>query len=48
VLAVELLRDGRDPLHREVADRPPQELVLVREIQVHVNEPASSAINRTP
>ena len=35
VLAVELLGHGSDALLGELAHRPPQELVLVREVEVH-------------
>jgi hypothetical protein len=35
VLSVELLRDRRDLLPREFADGIADELMLVREIQVH-------------
>jgi hypothetical protein len=35
VLAVELLGDGRDPLLRELAHRLPQQLVVVRKVEVH-------------
>ena len=49
VLAVELLRDGRDLLLGEVADRAPDELLLFGEVEVHaLSFVASSAIRRTP
>jgi len=35
VLAVELLRHRRDPLLGEVANRLPEQLVVVRELEVH-------------
>ena len=51
VLAVELLCDGRDPLLGERADGVAQELVLVREVEVHGypdRRRASSASSLTP
>jgi hypothetical protein len=50
VLAVELLRDRRDALDREVAHSSPDELVLFGEVVVRrqVRDRASSAISRTP
>ena len=49
VLAVELLRDGRDLLLGEVPDRASDELLLFGEVEVHADSfVASSAIRRTP
>ena len=51
MLAVELLRDGRHPLLRELADGAPDELVLFRELEVHLpaaSRSASATIRRTP
>jgi hypothetical protein len=35
VLAVELLGDGRDPFDREVAHGLPEQLVVLRKVEVH-------------
>jgi len=35
MLPVELLRDGCDPLLGEVPNRLPQQLVVVRKVEVH-------------
>ncbi len=49
MLAVELLGDGRHALLGEVADGAPGELVLFRELEVHVaKRSASATIRRTP
>jgi hypothetical protein len=52
VLAIELLRYGGDPLLGELPDGPAQELVLIREVEVHPrydeSRRASSARSRTP
>ena len=49
VLAVELLGDRGDLLLGEVADRAPDELLLLREVEVHAaSRLASSTIRRTP
>ena len=49
MLAVELLGDRCDLLLGEVADRAPDELLLLREVEVHAaSRLASSTIRRTP
>ena len=49
LLAVELLRDRRDLLQRELAHRVAQQLVLRLEVEVQAaNLCASSTISRTP
>ena len=50
VLAVELLGDRRDALLGELANGAPDELVLVRELEVHLeaSRSARAAIRRTP
>ena len=50
LLPVELLRDGRNLLERELADGVPEELVLRVEVEVHraARLAASSTISRTP
>ena len=48
VFAVELRGNGLDPLGRELAHGAAQELVLVREVEVHAKEEASSTSRRTP
>ncbi len=50
VLAIELLGDRCDALDRELADRLPNQLVLVGEVEVHraARRVASSTMSRTP
>ena len=48
VFAIELGRDRRDALRRELAHGAAQELVLVREVEVHAKDEASSTSKRTP
>jgi len=49
VLPVELFRDRGDPFRCELANRPADELVLLREVEVHAaSRCASSPSKRTP
>ena len=48
LLAVELLRDGRNARLRELAHCAAQQLLLVAQLVVHAKLAASSTINRTP